>query len=82
MNITTFIAQLTEEFDPSWETQTLTPATHFRGLDSWSSMQALVVLARINEEYGVLLTDADLGRCETIQDLFVLVKAYKAASIG
>ena len=73
MNIAEFIVQLAEEFDD--EPQAIEAHTAFRSLDMWSSMQALIVIARINEDYGVLLSEEDLQQSQTFADLFDRVVA-------
>jgi acyl carrier protein len=75
MNINDFVIRLTEEFDD--ETQAIEAHTAFRSLDMWSSMQALIVIARINEDYGVLLSEEDLQQSQTFTDLFDRVVALK-----
>ncbi len=73
MNMEEFVAQLAEEFDD--EPQLIEAHTEFRSLDMWSSMQALIVIARINEEYEVLLSEEDLQQSQTFADLFDRVAA-------
>ncbi len=82
MDIQQFVNSLREEFDSEMESKVVEAHSEFRALDSWSSMQALIVIARINEDYGVLLSEEDLRKSRTIQDLFNLVQQYKSASIG
>lgn len=82
MDIQQFISCLREEFDSEMESQDIRAESEFRALDSWSSMQALIVIARINEDYGVLLGETDLAECRTIRELFERVRHYKSASIG
>lgn len=75
MNIEAFVTQLAEEFDD--EPHPIEAHTAFRSLDMWSSMQALIVIARINEEYEVLLSEEDLQQSQTFADLFDRVVALK-----
>ena len=53
----------------------LKPTTNYRDLPEWSSMYALVVLALSETEYNVTLTGSDLKGCQTVQDLYDLIKS-------
>jgi acyl carrier protein len=57
----------------------LAPETRFRELGTWSSMQALLVMARIDEVYGVTLSADDMRQAQTLADLYDLVQRAKAA---
>ncbi len=46
-------------------------------VESWSSMQSLIVVSAIDEHYNVLLSHPDLKAAKTIQDLHsILLKKY------
>ncbi|HKK76955.1 MAG TPA: acyl carrier protein [Saprospiraceae bacterium] len=75
MDINEFISYITEEFEG--ESQQITANTPFRSLDTWSSMQALIIIARIHEEYAVLLSEDDLQQSQTFVDLYERVLALK-----
>lgn len=77
MNINDFIAAIEEEFD-DLEPGTLKPATRFRELEGWSSMLALIIIARIDSEYDVTVTAEELAGAQTITDLFELVNTKVA----
>lgn len=57
---------------------TIAGATAFRKLDAWSSMMALILIARIDAEYSVNLTAEELAEATTVMDLFDLVKTRVA----
>jgi len=63
------VSKLEAEFDEI-ERGTLTAQTSFKDLEEWSSMQALVVIALIDEHYEVALSGKDLMGCETVQDIY------------
>lgn len=44
--------------------------TLFKHLATWSSLNALLYLARIHHETGVLLSSAELSKYNTLQELF------------
>ena len=52
--------------------------TAFRKISTWSSLNALVYISRINEETGVLISTSDLMNAETIQDIYQLVLKRKS----
>ncbi|MBL7853045.1 MAG: acyl carrier protein [Cyclobacteriaceae bacterium] len=47
--------------------------TAFRSLQEWSSMMALVIIAMMDEKYGVTLTGEEIRASETVEDLFKAV---------
>ena len=49
--------------------------TVFKGLDEWSSLTALSVIAMVDEEYDVTLRGDDILNANTIEDLFNIVKS-------
>lgn len=51
--------------------------TRFRELSGWTSLQALMTLSMIEEEFGVLLKSDDFKKSETLGDLFAIVAARK-----
>ncbi len=53
---------------------TIGPETIYKQLDSWNSMQALILIAMVDSEYGVTLTAENLHECVTVDDLFSLVQ--------
>lgn len=46
--------------------------TLFRELEEWSSMQALIVIAAIDEHMGVTIPERDFRNAQTVHDLFLL----------
>ena len=77
MNIEAFIQAIEEEFDDV-ESGSIKPATAFRQLEGWSSMLALILIARIDAEYDVTITAEELSTAITIQDLYDLVQGKAA----
>lgn len=48
--------------------------SEFRSLRTWSSLNALILISRINEETDFVITAGDLATCTTIKDLHQLLK--------
>jgi acyl carrier protein len=51
--------------------------TRFRNVPSWSSLNALIYISRINEETNVLITSGDLARFDSLGDIFKMIKERK-----
>lgn len=72
-NLEDFIAALDEEFEDV-ATGTIKPESRFRELEGWSSMMALILIARIDADYEVAITAEELAKTYTVSDLFNLVQ--------
>lgn len=48
----------------------LKPESEIRALRTWSSLNALILISRINDEIGILLSASDLAKCTTVLDLY------------
>lgn len=59
------------------ETNHLNVTTPFRTLDSWSSLNALILISRIMEESDVLISASDLASCVTLGDIHDLIVTRK-----
>jgi len=46
---------------------------NFRELDNWSSLNALILISRINEETGITISASDLSQLTTIGDLYMFL---------
>jgi acyl carrier protein len=72
-----FIEKIEVEFEEVPK-GTIKATTGYREIEGWSSMQALIIIAWVDSEYGVTLNGEDLNKTLTIQDLYDIVKAHKA----
>lgn len=45
----------------------------FREMDTWSSLHALLFIAKINEEIGVMISSSDLAKCHVLDDIYQLI---------
>ena len=74
MSISEFIKKIEgeiEELTPG----TLKPDTKYRTMEGWSSMHALIIVALVDTDYNVTITGEDLRNCQTITDLFNIIKS-------
>jgi len=68
--LTDFLSLMAEQFDEA--AALLQPDTQFRTLESWSSLQSLIVVTAIDEAYGVTLRENQLSAANTLEELFLL----------
>lgn len=76
MELNDFISKFAFLFDETDEKE-FKAETVFKGLDEWSSLIALSVIAMVDEEYDVTLKGDDITNANTIEDLFNTVKSKK-----
>ena len=48
----------------------ITPETPFRQLEGWNSMMALIIISRIDNDWGVSLSAKDMADSTTVKDIF------------
>ena len=73
MELNEFISNFVEVFDET-EESVLTPECRFQELEEWGSLSALGVIAFVKEAYDKKITGQEIRSCDTIQDLFELVR--------
>ncbi|AWV99867.1 acyl carrier protein [Arcticibacterium luteifluviistationis] len=76
MDIEEFIQLFAEQFDET-EVSEFKPETEFRQLEEWDSMVALMIIAMVDEEYGVKVSGDDIRNSATIKDLMDVVASKK-----
>lgn len=76
MELSDFIKNFAFLFDETDEKE-FKEETVFKGLDEWSSLIALSVIAMVDEEYDVTLRGDDITSANTIEDLFNIVKSKR-----
>lgn len=72
MNEIEFLKKFASIFDEIGDNE-LTMDTEFKDIDEWSSLTALALLAVIDEEYDVKLTNNDLKNSVTVRDIYNIV---------
>ncbi len=75
MDLQIFLKKFAEEINVAPEE--ISAETRFRALPSWSSLQALMVLSMIDEEFDVLLRSEDFKKSETLGDIFRIIVERK-----
>jgi len=74
LNTAEFFDKMSNHLD-DMPSELLKPEQSFRDIPQWSSIQALVFIAFINQEYRVAISQEELSKAETFQDIFELIKA-------
>jgi len=77
MQIAGFIQSIEKEFEEV-PAGTITDKTEFRKLEGWSSMMALILIAKIDSEFSITVSAEELSKCATINDLFSMVHSKAA----
>lgn len=72
MNINEFIKKIEEEFS-ELEPGKLEPASSFREMFEWNSMNALILIALVSTEYDVTLNAEDLIKSVTVTDIYKII---------
>lgn len=74
MELEGFIENFADQFDDT-DASEITAQTVYKGLDEWSSLIALSVIAMVDEEYDITIKGDDIRNSETVEDLFNVVKS-------
>lgn len=73
MELNEFVAQFAEQFDDT-DASEIQATTLFHDLDEWSSLTGMGVIALSKTEYGKSITGMELKACNTVEDVFNLIK--------
>jgi len=76
MDIEDFVKNFVEQLDEV-NNEIITSKTKFRGIEEWSSLMALSIIAMVDAEYNVKLKGDDIRNSVTIEDLFNIVASRK-----
>jgi acyl carrier protein len=68
INLETFLHLFEEEL--AVPKSSISADVLFRDLETWSSLNALLLISRINTDFGVLLSSSDLATCQAVRDIF------------
>ena len=64
---------MAEQFDDT-EITKIQPETEYQELDEWSSLTAMSIIAMVKTQYGKTITGREIRKCQTVEELFNLVK--------
>ena len=74
MELNDFIKNFADQFDDT-DPSEINAETAFRDLDEWSSLTGMSVIAMAKTLYGKSITGAEIRACDTVEDLFNLIKS-------
>ena len=74
-----FISKVEEEFE-DLEKGVLKPESVIKDHFTWDSINALILIAHMNVEYGVVINAEDLVNTKAIQELYDIVDSRSQAS--
>lgn len=78
MDINEFLEKLRIEMDDI-NPDHIQAETVYRQVENWSSMHALVMIAFADEHFGVALNEQDFKNTTTVQEIYDILVAKKAA---
>lgn len=73
MTLDEFLECFLEELDVV-DLKDIKTSTNFIRIPGWDSINALVIIAMIEEKFEVRLTSSDLEKSKTIEDLYNLIQ--------
>ena len=76
MELNAFIEDFAAQFDET-DASVFTADTQFRDIEEWSSLIGLSIIAMVDEEYDVTLKGDMLRKCNTVGELFEMVKSLQ-----
>lgn len=82
MNVQDFIKKIEAEFIKDVKPGVLKPESKIREHLAWDSINALIVIAMVNVEYGVTLEADDLINSESVNDVFSIVKQRAGENVN
>ena len=73
MELKDFILDFANEFEDT-DISEFSADTEYQNLEEWSSVIILSVIACVRTKYGKKITASDLRECNSIEELFNLIK--------
>lgn len=74
MTLEEFIEKFADEMTET-PAGTITAETRYKELEEWGSLASLSIISMIDDEYGHLLTGADLRARNTVKELYEYVES-------
>lgn len=73
MEISSLISAIEEEFEDV-EEGTLKADTKLKDIEGWDSMHSLILIARIDSDYGITISAEELNQLATVKELFQFIR--------
>jgi acyl carrier protein len=74
MKLEEFIEKVQDELQDT-PAEEITPETNYKELDEWGSLASLSLISMIEENYGKLITGADVRAHNSIKELYEFVES-------
>lgn len=74
MTLDEFVQAFADEMTETAE-GTITADTEYKKLEEWGSLASLSIISMIDEEYGHLITGADVRARNTVKELYEYVES-------
>ena len=74
MNLTEALLWIAETFETSAEG--IKPGTLREEIEAWDSLGALTLMARLDEEFDIVLSDDDLVNIKAVKDILEVFKRH------
>lgn len=77
LNREKFLKIFSSQFEENFR-KNISLNTAFKQIESWSSLQALIITVAIHDEWGISYSDEDFRDAKTVKDLFEITKIKTA----
>ena len=74
MTIEEFVEKVQDELQDT-PAEEITPETNYKELDEWGSLASLSLISMIEENYGKLITGADVRSRNSVRELYDYVES-------
>lgn len=74
MNLTEALSWIAETFEMSAED--LSPDTPRDEIEAWDSLGALTLMARLDEEFDIILTEDELSEMKMVEDILKIFRVH------
>lgn len=74
MTIEEFVEKVQDELQDT-PAEEITPETNYKELDEWGSLASLSLISMIEENYGKLITGADVRARNSVRELYEFVES-------
>lgn len=74
MTLAEFFEHFCAEIDVM-DLTTIDTSTDFKKIEGWDSLNALLVIAMVEDQFDIRITGDDMRNCKTVEDLYQLIQS-------
>ena len=74
MTLSEFVEKVQDELQDT-PAELITADTKYKELDEWGSLASLALISMIEENYGRLITGAEVRACNTVRELYDYIES-------